>query len=308
MNGIYLSNIQSSVIPSSYAVLQSIRHENKNDQRGLRGDRHQVKGTWSLTEFTIPSNEGYKQSMVVANGLLHSLDHCSIAEANQCFTKTHAIRVKPDEMEYVADFDRVVKGANFHQDGGVFGDSRLHLPNVTLIHVPSQNIILLIGANCQHGPSVIWKYEINTKLWTPTGINTLWFTLSSAILTTSEKVVVIAGYDKALCNKLYILNIEDPVNYTLNHCTIGCPVPDARNSVLSVTGGDVDCELLVIGWIKKLFETENFSTLQLLPLYLMQSVVPWLSCEQLHWIYRSSGAHYAINMHHVVSANQNESD
>ena len=72
--------------------------------------------------------------------------------------------------------------------------------------------------------------------------------------------------------------------------------------MLSKTGGEIHGELLMIGWIRKLFKTEDFSTLQLPPLYLMQSIALWLSCEQLHWINYSSGAHYTIKMHHIVTS------
>ena len=155
-----------------------------------------------------------KVSMVTANGLLHSLELCSCPDADERFTQTHSIWVKPQEMEYVCDFDTVVKGSHFKMDF-----RRLHLHGVCMVHVPSQNIILLIG---DKNSGEIWKYDIDSKLWTSTGVDFLDVAFS-AVLTASENYVVIGSEADSSGEGLYVLHIGDPDNYSLHRCAIEGP-------------------------------------------------------------------------------------
>ena len=45
----------------------------------------------------------------------------------------------------------------------------------------------------------------------------------------------------------------------------------------------VNCETLVIGWIKKLFANKEFKDLILPPIYLLKMISLWYDQEMVHW-------------------------
>ena len=117
------------------------------------------RGVISLYE---PKN---KQSMVSANGLVHSLNRSSFPDEEGKWTKVHSIWESERKINYVSDFEAFVNASHFYANkikSGSDVQSCLTLYRITLVHVPSQNIILLIGDDRSRE---IWIYDIESKSW-----------------------------------------------------------------------------------------------------------------------------------------------
>ena len=77
-----------------------------------------------------------------------------------------------------------------------------------------------------------------------------------AVLNASKKHAVSGAHDRIYQiygpRKRFILDIQDPSKYKLYRSAV-CSL-----YMLSVTGGEIHGELLVIGWIKDLFSSRRF--------------------------------------------------
>lgn len=62
------------------------------------------------------------------------------------------------------------------------------------------------------------------------------------------------------------------------------------------TGGGLQDEKLVIGWIRILFESSRFYSLPLPPLYLLQGIAKWYSTEMIHVLDEYDRNHYALRL------------
>ena len=68
-------------------------------------------------------------------------------------------------------------------------------------------------------------------------------------------------------------------------------------------------EILVIGWIRKLFKTKEFKDLRLLPMYLLKMICGWYDQEMIHWLnidycdYKKDDIcnHQKIALKHILS-------
>merc|ERR1712129_552080 len=60
-------------------------------------------------------------------------------------------------------------------------------------------------------------------------------------------------------------------------------------------------DLLVIGWIRKLFTTSEFEQCELPPLHIIEAMVHWYSMELIHVI-EDNGGHYAIPLVEVMNS------
>ena len=229
------------------------------------------------------------QSMVVANGVVHFMDYKQWrgTDHRRRFTKTHSIWNGHTgdlcEVEHV-NCEAMAKEWTAKPVGGI-----------RLVHVSSKNIILLIGIGTPKGNDrKIWKYDIESRTWSKAAVE---FPIdccqpSHVVLTADQKYIIFPD--------LYVLDIQDEMSYHFYRSSV--KVPNGGTFMVSATGGGIHGDMLVIGWIRMLFATKSFAELPLPPLYLMQMMAKWVSCEQLHWIGRikKRAAHYAINMHHIL--------
>ena len=102
-------------------------------------------------------------------------------------------------------------------------------------------------------------------------------------LSANEKFVIIAGGNEVdndmihgdinYNDKLFVLDISDDNGYKLKESSI--KPPNTLSSQMILMGGEIEDELLVIGWIKQLFETKEFKKILLPPMYIMKMIGLW---------------------------------
>ena len=204
-----------------------------------------------------------------------------------------------------------------------------HQLECRFIAVPSKNVILLIGWNRESDTYAeydfeILKYSVNDKKWSGTGIDFPYFR-PSAVLTPTEEYVILSGGKEAnddqsrFTDKMHVLDIRTNSKWTLYQSKVRIPMN--INHHLAVTGGEHG-GCLVIGWTRQLFKQQEFLNLSFPPLYLLQLVGRWVSCEEVHWIRKGKhaiprfdddcnitndqtnmalgGLHMSINLDHVL--------
>eukprot|EP01084_Bolivina_argentea_P194453 333637_1 len=186
------------------------------------------------------------------------------------------------------------------------------------IYVPSQQILLLIGGLCSIGQyeylddniSVgVWKFHLKSKKWQKIEGLTFDFHRTCCAMTSDEKYVIISeGYTNDTDqpqDDMYILDIRNANNYKLWKCDIQCPVTPVGAHYIVKTGNALHDEMLVFGWVKKIFDTPMFKDLLIPPTYIIQSIVMWYNQEEIHWLeygMEPENRHYAINVRHIVSS------
>ena len=187
--------------------------------------------------------------MVTADRMLHDVTFTKEYSSIQVTQEQSTHSIWNGSVGGESDIERVSGFDAFVQNSGCSVMQKASWRNageISLLHVPSQNIILLIG-----GPPLMamWKYHIDTKLWISTGIAVPDLQLTS-VLTPSENQVIIGAVTRFGQGRklLYILDIQDPEQYKLQRCSIECPQQGTINNfILSVTRGGIQSELLVIG-------------------------------------------------------------
>ena len=160
------------------------------------------------------------------------------------------------------------------------------IQGASTVYVPSQQIILVIGGE-DDGEMIgfIWKYDICSNKWSKVNGIKFDFWWTSAVLTSNEEYVVISGgldEDYEGIDKIHVLDIRNKRNYVLRECSIKCPMNGHHPIIRS--GGGLKDELLVIGWIKHLFNCSSFNDMALPPTYIMQLISMWHYQETIHWL------------------------
>ena len=193
------------------------------------------------------------------------------------------------------------------------------------IYVKSKNILLLIGGKdrlnkIKKGVG-IWKFSLKFKKWYKIcdGIKFKFHSVS-VTLTANENYVIIAGgyylannkknhikYKILNNDKIYVLDIKNNNNnkYKLFKSTIKCPL--SGNNNICRLGGEINNELLVIGWIRNLFKIKQFNNLIIPPMHIMKMIKNWYDQEMIHWLWKGQYIdqkyqHYAINCKYILSS------
>ena len=183
------------------------------------------------------------------------------------------------------------------------------------IYVKSKHMLLVIGGRMDRGGNLdvalfaIWKYCLKKKQWSQ--VTELAFDLKyvTCQLSANEKYVIISGgvdrdnTGELMDNdKIFVLDITTD-DYKLRECNMKMPRAQSwpRPEIL-LLGGEIEHELLVIGWIKKLFETKEFENLTLPPMYILKMIGLWYNQEELHWMHYEK--HNEESDHHIMTLNQ----
>ena len=104
-------------------------------------------------------------------------------------------------------------------------------------------------------------------------------------LSSNENYVIIAGgYEKfgqkRVNNKIFVLDLTNEAKYKLKECKI--QIPRAGPCLLITI--NIKCEILVIGWIKELFKTEQFKNIILNQYIYWKMISLWYDQEMIHWL------------------------
>ena len=123
-------------------------------------------------------------------------------------------------------------------------------------------------------------------------------------------------------SNLFVLDISNENDFKLLKSKICIPVIDGcqaakrywytcYDSLVTMAGG-LRSEMVVVGWTKKLFETQEFKELALPPLYLLQLISHWIMQEDIHFIHScpasSGNVHRVIPLRHILASTQIVSD
>eukprot|EP01084_Bolivina_argentea_P156707 273101_1 len=202
-------------------------------------------------------------------------------------------------FEMIYDFDTV---------------SENEIDKSSLVYVPSKNIILSLSQPytrkySKHTPVNIWTYCLMRNEWTQThdievGIVSS-YGISMAVLTSDENFIIFSASSREYSNSIYVLDIRDKNNYILTKSK--CFYPRGHR-MMAITGNKSKDECIVIGWIKKLFKSKQFSKAQIPPLHIMILISDWYNQEMVHWIQRKKAAkrlkkgHYGMYVKHILCA------
>ena len=190
-------------------------------------------------------------------------------------------------------------------DSGISG----YCPEPLVIYVSSKEIFIsfMYKKGWQEDTATaVWTFNLTTKTWHQCHtMKDKVFTIRNAVLTRNEKFVIIIDED----NKFYVMDIRDDIDYKLSECNIKPPLECPIANMVR-TGGAIQDEILVHGWIKKLFKTSKFHNMQLPPNYIMKLISNWYSIQLIHIIYNPDRIlkwcpqyhdHYAINVNDILS-------
>lgn len=188
------------------------------------------------------------------------------------------------------------------------GDMLLQIPHDTGLPSQSNKRINTIGIPSKHmilqfreDPSYIRKYCFFTKKWSE--IQGLpqrkdhQFRFKSATLTSDENQVVIFAVEyranKASRQRIVVLDMNHSNGVFL---VSDIPCHGLAPKCIMRTGGGLRDEILVIGWVRMVFESSKFKSLLVPPLYLMQSITKWYSTEMIHALDQYDRDHYALRL------------
>merc|ERR1712154_652953 len=112
------------------------------------------------------------------------------------------------------------------------------------------------------GTGDIWKYDIASDQWSKIEGIYLKVHAATAMLSVDENYVIIAGgvqwTEEQYIEKLNAIHILDETEFKLKKSTIVTPWRGSDMS-MTITGGGLLDEKLVIGWIRKLFGSATFA-------------------------------------------------
>ena len=181
------------------------------------------------------------------------------------------------------------------------------------IYIKSKQMLLLIGGHTclmvndarEKDAFGVWRFCLKKRKWEQLKEILLHLADVSCATSMNENFVIIAGgikfrYDQhhEYNDKIYVLDIRDDDNYRLREGTIKMPYC----SSIILMGGAIEDELLVIGWIKRLFKTKEFKHLSLPPMYLMKAMCLWYDQEEIHRFKHSDKSHHVMKLDHILSS------
>ena len=172
----------------------------------------------------------------------------------------------------------------------------------SLLYVSSKKLLVSIGGLNRFDRIGIWIYSIESNEWQKLNNIAYDFDCVSAVLSSDQSYIVIAGgwnENKNPSNSVHILDVRND-EFKLKKCRICAPYKGPCR--LAITGGITD-EILVIGWIKKIFRSLEFKTLQLPPIYIMQMIANWYNQEIVHYFHTTPNSkHHTIKMRDILSS------
>lgn len=228
---------------------------------------------------------------VNANGILHCVGVGMEDEADHCIWI-------PEEKELQC----------IHKFGDILGiprdeydDLLADVTEFTILFVESKQLILLIGVPNYNVEDVDWGiWSFSTKniienTWKRIeGVN-LDFNRVSAVLTADQQFVILSGGQHMMTDRdsptasdvIHVLDIRDEDNFILRQCSIRCPALAQCITFRTGNGLNLENQLCVVGWIRKVFQREEMKHMRMPPDGVMRLIVDWVDCELLHWIYCS---------------------
>eukprot|EP01084_Bolivina_argentea_P308528 533518_1 len=180
--------------------------------------------------------------------------------------------------------------------------------DASAVYVESKNIIVLIGGYYRDGIAGtnfgIWIYNLHSKEWKQIKNNCTWHR-ADAILTANEKYIIIStAMDDFNGNDMFILNMSETNSITLQKSNIKTPKPGYHHIIR--TGNPLKDELLVFGYIKLLFNTNEFIDLDVPPIYIIKLIGNWYIHEMINWfewnVDDNKNDHYIISVKKILSS------
>ena len=184
----------------------------------------------------------------------------------------------------------------------------LNMTECVVAYSKSKGIILCFASRysqykCQ------WFLEINmfkiySNQWDKVNVDCPWMLTMGAVFTADGNYVIIAGvknYDEG--DDIYVLDMQDIDDVELRKSKIKCPKPGVHHFLKA---GDVRRnELLVIGYIRETFASDEFKEMRQLSTEIMNLIVEWNYDEMIHWIeWNDEGEeneHYVIAVSAILS-------
>ena len=182
---------------------------------------------------------------------------------------------------------------------------------VSTIHVPSRDIVLLIGGISASNKQIgIMMFDLITNKWQRvSGLKCNLFHASTVLTSNEDFVIIAGGYyrnilgSKVTNDRIYILDMRND-EWKLRESKVRLPI-GGRNHLMRI--GGIKDECLVVGWIKRLFKLRGFRKLLLPPMYIIQLIVDRYGREEIHWIQRcdsdvvTDSNHYSIDLRYLLS-------
>ena len=183
-----------------------------------------------------------------------------------------------------------------------------------LVHVPSKNMVLMIGGKARGtgkwgGKWVgLWKYDITTGQWSKIEIDGFHFVNvhnHQTVLTSDEDFVIM--YVSSALNPLHVLDIRDDQN--IKHLEISLKIPpEIKCGSLVGGGGRSHFKLIIMGWIRRKNNSHktNESISHMIPLEIVMLIADWYSKEMIHWMnrWKDNAYHRMIALNDILCSKE----
>ena len=169
------------------------------------------------------------------------------------------------------------------------------------IHVPSKEIILLIGGD-RTLKRTLWIHSLKTNKWS--SIENIFDGYQfGAVLTSDQRYVVLLGGWRRLHDddewhgtRISVMDLEN--EWKIRESSIRLTA--SGQCYAAKTGGiGSKNDLLVAGYIRECFKTKEFVNMQLPPVCIMRIIAVKYDAELIHWI-NSDGTHKGIYLEDLL--------
>ena len=264
-----------------------------NIKSGLFNHAHEIN--WANANMDISTH----------SSSIHSSKHIIVEYVIPTIQTKHIFVSKPAQhFEFSNDYQSLKRVYDFttHSTNPM---QDMISPHV--IYVESKQIIVLIGG-CDEWPTKfvgIWVYSLMSKEWTKLPIK---FNIcaTKAVLASDGSIIIIGGYkanksgDGSCIDDIYVLQINDDLNKSVLQKSLKRAPCKEMECNIAITGGYKD-ELLVTGYVKVLFETTGFSTMDIPPAYLIKIIEEYFNLETIHYVSKL-GEHSEIAVKYIIKS------
>merc|ERR1712228_560319 len=161
----------------------------------------------------------------------------------------------------------------------------------------------------------VWMYSLKNKKWTKTSCRFQGYKFAAVLTSNQRYIILLGGHrnspepdaypNKTKTEKYGKISVMDLKSNNSNGWKIKeskIRLPQPGPCIAAKTDGMISKdELLVIGYIKELFQSKEFENIQLPPTYLMMMIAEKYSAEMIHWIHYD-GSHRGIHLKDILSS------
>ena len=172
-----------------------------------------------------------------------------------------------------------------------------------MIYISSISSVLMIGGVGSDHP---WIYSLSTNKWKKIVNISFKRTEFGIVLSSNQRYILLFGgktniKDKKAQSDIHVLDMKIENRWKLRPSNLSCSRRSNICYAFGTGGMEIKDDVLVIGYIRELFQSKAFENIQLPPTYIMMMVAERYSAEMIHLIY-NNGDHQGIHLNDILSS------